>query len=277
MRSRQTQTGFTLVEMVMVIVLMGIVGSMVAVFMRSPVEAYFSGSRRAALTDAADTTVRRIARDLRKALPNSVRMCPAGTNGVEFIPTKTGGRYRTNGTGALTFSAAVTGFNMLGDNTNFAGASITTDQKVAVGDLVVIYNLGITGSDAYAANNSSAVTGVGAAASNEVPLTINSKLFPLASGGNRFHVVPAAEQMVSYVCSGSNLMRTVTNPATAAASCPATGAVIASRVNCAGSSFSYVSSDLQRNGLVRMVLSMQDETGVESISLQHEVHVDNTP
>ena len=70
---RASQCGFTLIELIMVIVIMGVVGGMVSVFMKGPIDAYISGGRRAALTDTADTTVRRMARDLHKALPNSLR------------------------------------------------------------------------------------------------------------------------------------------------------------------------------------------------------------
>jgi len=90
------QRGFTLVELVMVIVILGIVGGMVAVFMRAPIEAYFDSGRRAALTDVADTAVRRMSRDLRKALPNSIRTSTVNGSDtcLEFIPTRTGARYR---------------------------------------------------------------------------------------------------------------------------------------------------------------------------------------
>ena len=73
MRSSDHQRGFTLIEIVMVIVIMGVVGGMVAVFMKSPIDAYFASARRAAMTDVADTTVRRMARDIRRALPNSLQ------------------------------------------------------------------------------------------------------------------------------------------------------------------------------------------------------------
>ena len=89
---RSGQRGFTLVELVMVMVILGIVGGMVAVFMRAPIEAYFSSGRRAALTDVADTAVRRMSRDMRKALPNSVRTSVNGTEAcLEFaIASRTG-------------------------------------------------------------------------------------------------------------------------------------------------------------------------------------------
>ena len=110
----------------MVIVIMGVIGGMVSVFMKGPIDAYFASTKRAALTDVADTTVRRIARDLHRALPNSIRN-DGTTSCLEFVPTKTGGRYRTQGTGALDFSSAVSSFNMLGDYANFAGTAQPAD------------------------------------------------------------------------------------------------------------------------------------------------------
>lgn len=272
------QQGFTLVELIMVIVLMGVIGGIMSVFIKGPIDAYFSSGRRAALTDVADTTVRRIARDLRRALPNSIRSNATCSNSVEFIPTKTGGRYRVDGTNALTFNGPITSFNMLGDNATFAGPALPNDQIIVAGDLVVVYNLGIPGADAYAGSNTSTITSVGAVSSGETPININSKTFPLASGSNRFQVVDGNEQMVTYVCNSTNstLYRIASATLTAPTSCTA-GSKIAINVNCAGTSFSFSPSDLQRNAVITMVLSVQDSTATETVNLQHEVHVDNTP
>lgn len=276
---RTSQHGFTLIELVMVIVILGVVGGMVAVFMRGPIDAYFASARRAGLTDVADTTVRRMARDIHAALPNSVRT--PGNQCVEFIPTKTGGRYRAEGAGALDFAVADGSFNELGSN-----LARPASQRIAVGDLIVVYNLGIPGADAYAnaSVNRSAVTGLGAevqtgaaATDIETPITINALQFPLPSGSNRFHVVPGGEQVVGYVCNGNRLFRyTQVLPYAQPAACPAPAAgtpVIATNVfNC---NFSYTGPDLQRNALVRMSLQLTDSD--ETVSLQHEVHVNNTP
>lgn len=266
------QQGFTLVELIMVIVILGVIGAMVAVFMKSPIDAYLASASRAGLTDVADTAVRRIARDIRKALPNSIRTS-ADMQCIEFIPTKTGGRYRTvervSGDGSnLDFGGGDTAFNMLGQN-----SALPTDQRIAAGDVVVVYNLGIAGASAYAGDNTATVSNVGAetAAPVETPLTITAKKFPLASGSNRFHVVPAAEKVVAYVCSGGQLRRTVTSAGFVSA-CPTAGPVIANNATC---TFDYSGSDLQRNALVRMVLQVTD--GGETVTLQHEVHVNNTP
>ena len=79
MTRRQTQPGFTLVEMIIVMVITGIIGGMVAIFLRAPVQQYMSTARRADMTDIADTALRRIGRDLRLALPNSVRVNTSGS------------------------------------------------------------------------------------------------------------------------------------------------------------------------------------------------------
>jgi MSHA biogenesis protein MshO len=282
---RVAQRGFTLIELIMVIVIMGVVGGMVSVFMKGPIDAYISGGRRAALTDTADTTVRRMARDLHRALPNSIRTNVTNTC-LEFVPTRTGGRLRAQGSGALVRdgNTSVSSFNMLGDNATFAGALLPADQKIATGDLVVIYNLGPgqTGADVYATSNANyaAVTSVGAVSGNETSININPTVFaPVLADTVRFQVVPVAEQMVSYVCSAGTLYRTASSALTATASCTISGAKIATNVDCAHTSFSISDSGnaLNRNALVSMRLTLQDSSATESVTLQHEVHVDNTP
>jgi MSHA biogenesis protein MshO len=269
---RQAQGGFTLIELVMVIVILGVIGAMVAVFMRSPIDAYFDTARRAALSDEADTATRRMARDIRRALPNSLRV--PNNQCLEFIPTRTGGRYRadvdtTAGPGpqansVLDFAATDARFNLLGNN-----AALPADQQIQPNDLVAVYNLGIPGADAYAGDNTTLVGAV--ANGGESNLTVTAKRFPLASGGQRLHVIPGNEPVVAYVCSGGRLHRT--GRAMAAAACPSTGPILARHVSACD--FVYNGSNLQRNALVQLMMALTD--GGETVSLYHEVHVNNTP
>lgn len=262
------QRGFTLVELVMVIVIMGVIGAVVAVFMRSPIDAYLDSNRRAALTDTADTAVRRISRDVRKALPNSVRT--PNPQCLEFIPTRTGGRYRTAETVAgdntsLNFAVADTTFNMLGQN-----SLSPADQQIQIGDTIAVYNLGIPGASAYLGDNTAAVSSVTDGA--ETTIGIAARQFPLESGARRFHVIPVEEQVVAYVCTGGNLHRTVTT-GSFNSTCPVSGPVLAANVGSC--TFVYSGSDLQRNGLVQIQLDLNSNN--EPVRLYHEVHVNNSP
>ena len=296
MQRTARQRGFTLVEMIMVIVILGVIGGMVAVFMRGPIDAYFASARRAALTDVADTTVRRIARDVRKSLPNSVRMAATGNACIEFIPTKTGGRYRVDGAATgLDFTAADSTFNMLGAN------PVPTDQKIIVGDLIAVYNLGIPFATAYNRDNIAAVgitPTVTTAPNVETTITfVAPTKFPLASGSQRFHVIPANENVVGYACTGVgtstagqgtgtlyrytvSLATAYAQPATCPAAAPVAGvgryvAVSPLATNVSICNFDYSTPDLQRNALLRIALQITDQG--ESVSLYHEVHVNNTP
>jgi len=288
------QRGFTMVELIMVIVMMGVIGGIVAVFMKSPIDAYFDSARRAGLTDMVDTVVRRMARDIQRALPNSIRS--AGDQCVEFIPSKTGGRYRTDvggGGDKLDFTTTDTSFNMLGDND---ASTLPSDQKIANADVIAIFNLGISGADAYAADNTSVISTAPTVAGTppETTITVESggKKFPFESPSKRFHVIAGGEQVVRYVCIGATgvtdldangrgkgtLYRQVLDLPLAASACPTTApstgaALMATKVSAC--KFDYGGPDLQRNALLSMTFSVTDKE--ETVSLQHEVHVSNEP
>ena len=126
MRSKSS-AGFTLIEMIMVIVITGIIAGIVAVFIKAPVEGYFSTVRRAQLTEEADSALRFVARDMQSALPNSI-VCTG--SGLQFLSIRSGGRFReeqkSDGSGTpLAFGAATTNFDMIGTG----GASTTTDAR----------------------------------------------------------------------------------------------------------------------------------------------------
>ena len=281
MPMNKLQRGFTLIELVMVIVILGVVGSMVAVFMRAPIDAYFDAGRRAALTDVADTALRRMARDIQRALPNSIRTNAAGTC-IEFIPTRTGGRYRVQDivagdNSSLDFAVNDNRFNMLGTN-----AALPANEQIQANDLIAVYNLGIPGADAYAGNNTALVTGV-ADVGGEARINIANTRFPFQSPNNRFHVIPNEEPIVSYVCAGGVLFRNTNYGFGLPQSCPAaapaapgTRSIMAN--NAAACAFIYnINVDLQRNALVQMTLQLSNANATEAVNLYHEVHVNNTP
>jgi MSHA biogenesis protein MshO len=270
---RGTQQGFTLVEAVIVIVITGVIAAVVAVFIRSPVEGYLDAARRAELTDTADTALRRIARDLRLALPNSVRI---SGQAIEFLSTREGGRYRaerdnTGGGNVLDITANVTQFDAL-------GPAIT----LVAGDQIVIYNQDTP--DAYAGTNRRAYDGAGGAGNT---VAIDSVVpFPMHSPSRRFHVVDAA---VTYICDAGSLWRywgypiqpqqdavdTVAELDVLAAPASATRGRALVAQNVTGCLFSYAQGVTERSGIVTMQITLAQEG--ETVTLYHAVHVTNAP
>lgn len=258
--------GFTLVELIVVIVITGIIGAVVAVFIRRPVEGYVDAARRAALTDQADTALRRITRDLRVALPNSVRV---SGQFIEYIETTGGGRYRaevsSTGTGnILDFSAADTTFDVLGPV-----------PTLAAGNHIVVYNLYNTGttSNAYFGDNRAAFSSLAAPT-----ITIASTLFPEASPAKRFHVVSGP---VTYGCTGGQLIRYSGYAYSTAQVTPPGGTAAVLTGNVGACQFVYTAGALsERTATVAMVLQLDSAVaggGTESVRLFQQAQVSNAP
>lgn len=249
--------GFTLVEAIVVIVLTGILASAVAVFLRAPVQAYLDVARRAELTDIADTALRRMGRDLHLALPNSIRVT-AGNTAIEFIPIKAAGRYREAGPGNfIDFTAAtINSFDVIGPGVD-----------IQAGDSIVIYNLGITGADAYTGSNRRAPSSVGAGLSTVTFPGLAQ--FPFSSAARRFHVVSTP---ASYICSGGLLTR-YWNYNFGIAPPAGSSGVLASQVSSCR--FTYEPGVTAQNGLVTLELAITKDD--ETINLVQQVHVNNVP
>lgn len=277
--SMHSQHGFTLLEAVLVIAMTGIVGAMVAVFIRAPVNAYVDQARRAELSDAADTSLRRIAREVQRALPNSVRVDATGTI-LEFLPIVDAGRYR-----ASPDAAGAGDFLDFDSSTDGSFAVLGPAVSVSAGSQLVVYNLGLPGADAYSGESRRALTSTGTALST-LSYTVGGTQFPFASPSNRFQVINTP---VTFLCTpgtgGTGSLRRYggyaiqsAQPTNAAAAPLATlagnnNALLASNVeSCA---FVYNGGSSARNGLLTLTLKLT--SGGESVTLMHQVHLDNSP
>lgn len=261
--------GFTLVELIVVMVLMGILASTLAVFFRPAMDAFFDARRRADMTDATDTALRRMAQDIRRAVPNSLNVIDGTTADgnaacLQIVPTIGGGRYRTDidtavpATAALNLdSAAPFRLNVLAQQGNAPAAN----------DFVVINNQ--NGDDVYNGASRASIINVGP------PLTLNAN--PTASGymGGRFQLVANAESSVMYTCANNQLTRRVFNGAPARRlACEVDGALVAGNVGeC---TFTYDAAGATF-GLLTLRLVMRDVAAGESVTLGYGIHMDNTP
>jgi len=81
------QSGFNLVELVIVIVVAGIMATVVAPIVMRPFLAYDDTSRRVVLVDAAEAAMRKIAYDVNHAIPNTLRVSGSA---LELMPIRGG-------------------------------------------------------------------------------------------------------------------------------------------------------------------------------------------
>lgn len=285
--------------MTIAIVLTGILGAAVLYFLY-PVRQAIDITVRADLTEAADSAVQRIARDVRLALPNSVRVDPSGQY-IEFLAIRAAGRYRgdtgsagplanscpdNDGSGQpandqLTFDiAADTCFKTIGKESTLSTA--------VAGDSLVLnnYGAGFAGQDAYEASaaNRTNVTAVDTSEAGRDRIAFGSKTFQRTlhdSPGKRFFIVSGP---VMYKCdSGAKTLTRHSGHAIAASIATAIGTIGAGNLvadKVSSCTFDYTANVAPQVGLltIRLQLSEAVSSGVqETVSLYHAVHVSNVP
>jgi MSHA biogenesis protein MshO len=284
-RGRARARGFTLIELVITIAVGSVVVAFMSLFIVMPMNAYTAQTRRATLVDESDSALRFMARDLRSALPNSVRTAASGT-ALELLATADGARYQDNGPVAnpalaLDFTAPDGAF---ATTVPFTQLTLPWSSNAYY---LSIYNVGVPGANAYQMANVITPAGttitISAGAAPNPNLVTLSPAFQFAYGSpeKRVYLVSGP---VSYLCdtSAGTLTRysgysiQSTEPVSAAAALTganATSALVASNVSSC--SFVYSSGTAQRNALATLSVSIT-QSG-ESVQLLNEVQVVNAP
>lgn len=262
--------GFTLVELIVVMVLLGILAGSFTVFFKPAVDAFFDARRRADMTDAADTALRKMAQDVRRAIPNSLSLIDGITTDADgqacfqIVPTIGGGRYRTE---IDTADASAVALNEASAAPFRLSVLASQGTAAAVGHFVVINNQ--NGDDVYTGASRAAVTALGP------PLTLDAN--PTASGymGGRFQLVSNNESAVMYICANNTLTRrTFTGAPAERTACETDGALVAGNVSRC--TFTYDDAGAT-HGLLTLTLVLTHAASGEAITLSYAIHVDNTP
>jgi MSHA biogenesis protein MshO len=290
------QSGFSLFELILVIVLLGIMASGAGLLITPPIDAYSDQVRRQLLVDQAEMSLRQIARDVRKALPNSIRITPDG-RALEMVNTSDGARYRDEAgvefsaaTHILDFTSADTEFNFLGSLNLPAPSTLSANQRL------VIYNTAPANiyNDAVAGASLGIITPFGTVM-DLTELTMGGEVeqhlvldtpfqFSQQSPGQRAFIVDGP---ISYICdpvisrritrySGydyDSTQPTAAPPSPMVAPGPVgDGPVVTQVIAC---SFNYLAGTAQRGGLITLEISLS--ASGETVTLLHQVHVDNVP
>jgi MSHA biogenesis protein MshO len=279
------QRGFTLIELVITITLTMIIAGISTFLISGPVRAYADQARRSELVAAADSALLNIARDVRRALPNSTRV--ASTAALEMLSSVDAVRYRASGAlGApaleLDFATPDGSFSTLGKFTHVTHPFTSTARYLSV------YNIGISGADAYELANVMTPAGTtvtitdGANAGEDVVTMSPGFKFAYGSPAKRVYLVDGP---ITYLCdlaegtlrrfSGYSIAASQSARDTAAelTAAGAQNALLARNVGACA--FTYAPGTSQRAGLVTATLTVS-KSG-EVVRLLHQVHVENAP
>lgn len=285
------ERGFTLVELVIVIMVTGIIAGIFAMQFGPALQNYLAVGRRANLTHLADTALRRMVTEIHTAVPNSLRLLPAqsanGASCLEMVPSSDGGRFRTaadtqwdqanpgNPSKWVDLTQPTSAFDVL--------TPLTTTP--VQGDWVVIGNQNTA--DVYTGVSRGQVESVTTppASLGQSRITLHQpKQFPYGYEGGRFYVVPKDLQAVTYMCGAKaqdgsrTLSRIVGYDFNPTQTCPVIGgksAVVSTKAsNC---NFAYDPSQgaNAQSGFAQLQLTLTDNG--ETVTLTVGSQVENMP
>jgi len=298
MRPTHPERGVTLIELVLTIVIVGIIVAAIAFFI-NPLRQGTDIALRAELTDIADNALQRMGRDVKLALPNSVRTATAGSsNFLEFIAVRTAGRYRADGGGPAggvdcdsddaTFAAPDNdqlSFDLPAGDRCFKTLGKLPGAVSAGSDQLVLNNYGFPGQDAYQTGgtlNRVAIATVDTAEAARDRISFAPTTFMRAlhdSPGKRFFVISGP---ITYECdlAAGRILRHSGYALSAAQPTVFGGTTALLAEHVIGCEFEYTPSVSAQLGLLTLRLQLRRQLfggAVETVSLYHAVHVNNAP
>lgn len=286
MRPVRAQGGFSLVELITVILILGVLAAGGGLLIARPIEAYDDIVRRQQLVDQGEMALRQIARDVRRALPNSLRVTAVGSGfAVEMMNTVDGARYRDeNATGVgdasdvLDFTAGDTSFNLLGLLNSPAAFDAENRMVIYNTSAATLYQDAALDNDPGIISPSTVNIDFDPAPNyaNEHQITLDAAFqFSQQSPGQRIFFV---DTPISYVCnpaSGEMIRYRDYSITSAQPTAPLGGSSATVITQLAGCEMTYSAGSAQRGGVLTVEISIDNEG--ESINLLHQIHVVNVP
>ncbi len=290
------QKGFTLIELIIVIVISSIVGVMVSLMIGRYMDNYITMEKRVDMTQIAESALQKMAADIHNAVPNSVRV---NGNYIEMVPVVYAAPYRKNGD--FTDTAIITNTNpaeadpldfTVADKSFHVLANIVSADTPLTSAQVVIYNTGLTNAGAPVCpdNLYADPSGCDPHIISRPGLTITDNIdqdfitldtprhFARQSPYRKVYIVDGA---LTYHCDLANGTLTrysgyaiQESQPPAAGVAPLTGGALVAN-NLTGCAINYSAGSLSRNAVVSLVISLGD--GNQSTTLMKQVQISNVP
>ena len=260
--SAKRVAGFTLIEVVTVIVIIGVLASGVASFTKFSTQIYNEASEREQLISSTRFAIERLTREVRNALPNSLRVSAnaSGSNNtcLEFMPIIDTTLYVDV---AISPEIATNTIEVVDINNFLNAARLTAANVDDINELsVVVYPL--NPNDGYA--GSSKLFGVSAFNTSNATITLDSAAqFPQDSPIQRLYVVDT-NQSVKYCLQATQLTRQRAGNLSV---------LMAENINSLA--FSVADTTLERNAMVQILFTLEKNN--EQVVFNHEVQVINVP
>lgn len=241
---KTAEKGFTLIELVIVIIILSIIGFATTTYISTGVNLYNDITERDKALSSMRFVMERLQREVANALPNSAEV---SGECLTFFPIKSSSLY--------------TDFPIYPLTASQGGILKDSAYDYAEGDKAVVYLLHETELTFVDTNGSKKVQNIIAVNSDKTKLTFSGEVsFPLASPAKRVYII---NEQIQYCFSGDDLYRQVNDDTRVLMDQNITG------------SFAVLDSTLQRNSLVQVKFSLMFDE--QEVAFERTLHINNVP
>lgn len=265
---KKRQSAFSLIELIIVIIIIGILAVSLSNITRNAVYSYIDGKDRNRQSQSGKWVAERISREIREALPQSVRTGDSGgIHCVEFMNIINASSYIN-----LPASGNITTINAAGFDLSTTAATL-----IAIMPLNATTLYGATGTLGNVASI--------AAAGSQVVITLTAPTnFNRRSPLDRFYLLSSPVSFCLNNNNGQITRHTGYSLAGGQQFPPTAGSsqLFEENFSANGNVFNYQPGTLSRAGLLQMNFRLQNRNrgltgGEEAFEIFHEVHIRNVP